>query len=254
MFTDIAGFTDLAELMAVEELETFMNFYLSEMSKIIFELNGTLDKYIGDAIMSFWNAPLDQPEHAAAACQAALQIRDREVALREKLGEIGVFGIQTRIGINTGPMVVGNLGSSQKVNYTVLGDSVILASRLEGANKIYGSQILVAQPTVDVVKDRFTFRKLDLLRVKGRRRPMPVYELLAAGQVDGAVCQLVEQFESALHAYEKRDWDDAERILVALQARFPDDGPTRVLLGRVRAFRDQPPPADWDGVYVAREK
>ncbi len=254
MFTDIAGFTDLSETMEVEQLERFMNFYLSEMSSIVFAANGTLDKYIGDAIMSFWNAPLDQPQHAELACRTALGIRHREAELRQQLGSLGARGIHTRIGINSGPMVVGNMGSMQKVNYTVLGDAVNLASRLESANRMYGSQILVAQPTVDLVSGKFLFRKLDLLRVKGKKRPMAVYELLGEGNGDARLSKLVEQFESAFVAYQRQDWDAAERALVALRERFADDVPTALLLERVRAFRASPPPADWDGVHVAKDK
>lgn len=254
MFTDVAGFTDLSESMEVEQLEKFMNFYLSEMSGIVFAANGTLDKYIGDAIMSFWNAPLDQPEHAVLACRTALGLQKREIELRERLGLLGAVGIRTRIGINSGPMVVGNMGSMQKVNYTVLGDAVNLASRLESANRMYGSQILVAQPTVDLVNGKFLFRKLDLLRVKGKQRPLAVYELMAEGNGDERLRDLARQFEAALTAYQRQDWDGTERVLVALQREFADDAPTAALLERVRAFRASPPPPDWDGVHVAKDK
>jgi adenylate cyclase len=254
LFTDIAGFTDLSEQLPVEQLEKFMNFYLSELSAVVFKVNGTLDKYIGDAIMAFWNAPLDQPEHAVLACRAALGMRLREQAMRQQLAAFGALGVYTRIGINSGPMVVGNLGSMQKLNYTVLGDSVNLASRLEGANKIYGTRILVAEPTVRFVNGQFLFRKLDLLRVKGRQQPMPVYELVAEGPGDTSQQRLVADFETALSAYQKMDWETAERILVALAADFPDDKPSVVLLNRVRAFRSSPPPRNWDGVHEAQSK
>jgi adenylate cyclase len=254
MFTDIAGFTDVSETMEVEQLERFMNYYLSEMSAIVFGTNGTLDKYIGDAIMTFWNAPLDQPDHAALACRAALGMKRREGEVRQALVEIGAGKILTRIGINTGPMVVGNMGSLQKLNYTVLGDAVNLASRLEGANKIYGSQILVAQPTVDLVQNQFLFRQLDLLRVKGKKKPMAVYELVAEGAGDQQQQVLASKFTEAFVAYQKQAWDRAEATLVALVTAFPDDGPSSVLLKRVRGFRENPPPADWDGVHVAKDK
>ncbi|HEY7086986.1 MAG TPA: adenylate/guanylate cyclase domain-containing protein [Tepidisphaeraceae bacterium] len=254
MFTDIAGFTDLSEMMPVEKLEQFMNLYLSEMSSIVFGLDGTLDKYIGDSIMSFWNAPLDQRDHAQLACRAAIGLRDRERTMRPKLNELGINGIFTRIGINSGPMVVGNLGSEQKINYTVLGDAVNLASRLESANKIYGTQILVAEPTVGPARSQFLFRKLDLLRVKGRRQPMPVYELMAEGNGDARQQRLATEFEAALNLYHRREWAPAQEKLVALTAEFADDVPTRVLLERVQAFLAQPPPANWDGVFEAKVK
>jgi adenylate cyclase len=254
LFSDIAGFTDLSEQMTPDQLEKFMNFYLSEMSNIVFTNNGTLDKYIGDAIMSFWNAPLDQADHAARACRTALGIHQREEAIRPILTQLGAAGIHTRIGINTGQANVGNYGSLQKLNYTVLGDNVNLASRLEGANKIYGSHILVAQPTVEMVRDKFVFRQLDLLRVKGKKKPMAVYELLAERNGDSRPNKLVKEFEAAFAYYQQRKWDDAERILVDLLQGFPEDGPSKSLLKRVQDYRTSPPPADWDGVYVAKDK
>lgn len=254
VFTDIAGFTDLSERLPTEQLESFMNLYLSEMSGVVLELSGTLDKYIGDSIMAFWNAPLDQPEHAALACRAALWMRDREHAMGDRFAEFGALNIRTRIGINSGPMVVGNLGSMQKLNYTVLGDAVNLASRLEGANKLYGSQILVAEPTVRLAGSAFLFRKLDLLRVRGRRQPMAVFELLAEGSGDEDQQKLVRGFEFAMESYQRQEWSAAETTLVALAAEFPHDGPTQMLLARVRAFREEPPPRDWDGVYEASAK
>ena len=254
VFTDIAGFTDLTEQLPVDQLERFMNYYLSEMSAVVFDAHGTLDKYIGDAIMTFWNAPLDQPDHAIRACHTALRMKQREDEIRPILREMGAGEIRTRIGINTGKMKVGNYGSLQKLNYTALGDGVNLASRLEGANKIYGSQILVAQPTVDLARERFLFRKLDLLRVKGKKKPMPVYELMAEGAGDGAQRQLAMEFERALQSYQQQDWYEAERLLVALSEFAPQDGPTKTLLSRVRAFRVDPPPQDWDGVHIAKDK
>jgi adenylate cyclase len=254
VFTDIAGFTDLTEQLPVDQLERFMNYYLSEMSGIVFEARGTLDKYIGDAIMSFWSAPLDQPDHAIRACRTALRIKNRENEIRPILKEMGAGGIMTRIGVNTGRMKVGNYGSLQKLNYTALGDEVNLASRLEGANKLYGSQILVAQSTVDLSKDQFLFRRLDLLRVKGKKKPIAVYELMAEGAGDETQQKIAAEFEEALTAYQQQNWEKAESLLVALQQFAPQDGPTQTLLKRVRAFREDPPPIDWDGVHIAKEK
>jgi adenylate cyclase len=252
MFTDIAGFTNLADQMPVERLEQFMNFYLSELSAILFDHNATLDKYIGDAIMCFWNAPLGQTEHADLACRAALRMRQRERELKAQFAEYGVDKIRTRIGVNTGTMVVGNVGSHQKVNYTVLGDSVNIASRLEGSNKIYGSTILVSETTVAKVKpDQFIFRKLDRLKVRGRSTALEVYELLDAAPSDERTRRLAQEFETALDHCFNRKWDQAEKILVDLTARFPDDAPTIVLLERVRTFRETPPDGEWTGVHDA---
>ncbi len=254
LFSDIAGFTDLTEQWTPDQLEKFMTFYLSEMSNIVFANNGTLDKYIGDAIMTFWNAPLDQADHAARACRTALGIHLHEEEIRPILTQMGAGHIHTRIGVLSGQANVGNYGSLQKLNYTAVGDNVNLASRLEGANKIYGSRILVAQPTVELVRDQFLFRQLDLLRVKGKKKPMAVYELLAERNGDARLNKLVKDFEAAFAHYQHRKWDDAEGILVDLLASFPEDGPTKSLLKRVQDYRSSPPPADWDGVYVAKDK
>lgn len=252
MFTDIAGFTGYADKMPVEQLEKFMNMYLSEMSSVLFEHNATLDKYIGDAIMSFWNAPLGQTEHAELACKAALAMKRRESLSQAKFAEFGIEKLCTRIGINTGSMVVGNVGSEQKVNFTVLGDAVNLASRLEGSNKIYGSSILVADSTVQQLKPgQFLFRRLDRLRVRGRSGGTEVYELLAAAPFDSDMQILARQFDLALSNYFDQHWEKAEQILIELSEQFPHDGPTRVLLHRTRAFRQNPPGADWDGVHDA---
>lgn len=250
MFTDIAGFTQLADKLPVDALEEFMGLYLSEMSAGVFEFDATLDKYIGDALMCFWNAPLEQSQHATFACRAALRLRQREKALQSRFAGLGIAKMYTRMGINTGMMVVGNVGSEQKVNYTVIGDAVNLASRLEGANKIYGSQILVAETTVQQVGSEFLFRKLDLLRVRGRSRPLIVYELLAeASAADDRSRTMSDRYEAAFAAYQARKWDRAEQILVELTREFADDAPSHALLKRVRAMRDHPPAAGWDGAH-----
>ncbi len=257
MFTDIAGFTDLSESMPSEKLSAMLNFYLGEMSSLILEQNGTIDKYIGDAIMSFWNAPLLQPDHAIRACQAALAMQAREAAIQPMLAEMGAPGLLTRIGINTGQMVFGNMGSAQKFNYTVLGDSVNLGSRLEGANKLYGSRILIAQSTADIVRDRFILRKLDDLRVKGKKQPMGVYELISEGTIGNVIDKTrrrIAMYEEAFVGYQAQRWDAAEATLLAAQQEWPEDFPIAALLKRVRKLRINPPVLNWDGVYTAKDK
>lgn len=254
MFTDVAGFTDLSEHMEVEKLTALMNFYLEEMSTVVLGADGYLDKYIGDAIMSFWNAPLDQPDHAILACRAALAVRERERLIQDELRRLGATRLITRIGINTGPMALGNMGSSLKFAYTVLGDSVNLASRLEGANKIYGSQILLAEPTAQLVKDLFVVRRLDLLQVKGKQKPMPVYELMADGRPNGDLQVRVSEYEAAWLSYRDQKWDEADARLRKLSDRFPDDVPAAALMRRIAELRQDPPGPEWDGVYVAKGK
>jgi adenylate cyclase len=254
MFTDLANFTALSEAMEVERLEAMLQLYLEEMSEVILAKNGYLDKYIGDAIMSFWNAPVSQTDHAVRACEAALEMRRREAALQPRLREMSGHEVHSRIGINSGPMVVGNMGSPFKFSYTVLGDAVNLASRLEGANKLYGTRVLLSETTANLVKDRFALRKIDLLRVKGKRQPMAVYELLDDDPTDGRWADLVSRYERALAAFQAQHFDTALKILDALNRDYPGDGPTVTLLSRARQFRDEPPAPDWDGVYVAKDK
>ena len=179
LFTDLANFTDLSEGMDVQELGRLINRYLGEMSTQVFRQDGTLDKYIGDAVMAFWNAPLPQEDHAVRACRAALHMIAREKELHAEFASLGTRRIHTRIGINTTSAAVGFIGSEHLFNYTALGDGVNLASRMEGANKIYDTQILVSESTASQVKKYFYLRRTDVLRVKGKKQPMPVYELLA---------------------------------------------------------------------------
>jgi adenylate cyclase len=254
MFTDIQGFTDLSESMDSEKLSQMLNFYFGEMSGVVLANNGTLDKYIGDSIMSFWNAPTLQFDHAAMACRAALAMKERESEIQPDLAALGAAGMLTRLGINSGPMVFGNMGAPQKFNYSVLGDSVNLGSRLEGANKLYGSRILLAESTAHAVKDRFVMRKLDLLRVKGKLKPIAVFELLSEGAPTADQSAQIAGYEQALAAYQAQKWDEAESILNGLHARFPEDLPVAALLKRIAKLRHDPPGADWDGVYVAKDK
>ncbi len=254
MFTDLAGFTTLTEQLDNHVLVELLNFYFEEMAPRILDGMGTLDKYIGDAIMSFWNAPVPQPDHAALACRAALSMAARERAIQPAFKSRGAERLLTRIGINTGPMIVGFTGSGKRLNYSVLGDSVNFGSRLEGANKLYGSQILVSESTAQLVKDRFLVRKLDVLRVKGKHQPMAVYELMTEGPGDDRQRRLARVYEAALEAYQKQRWDKAEALLAELDKEFPDDPPAAALRRRIADLRRNPPPADWDGVYVAHEK
>ncbi|HSZ58780.1 MAG TPA: adenylate/guanylate cyclase domain-containing protein [Tepidisphaeraceae bacterium] len=254
MFTDIQGFTDLSEKLDEHKLTGLLNYYLDEMSSLVLANDGTLDKYIGDAIMSFWNAPLYQPDHAILACRAALAMEKREREIQPRLAELGGPGLLTRIGINTGPMVFGNMGSSQKFNYSVLGDSVNLASRLEGANKFYGSRIIIAQPTAAQLNGQFLLRRLDVLRVKGKTMPMAVFELMSESPGDANLRARAAEYEAAFSDYQQQKWDLARERLEALVSRFGHDPPAAALVRRLAALREEPPGPGWDGVYVAKGK
>ncbi|MDP9175213.1 MAG: adenylate/guanylate cyclase domain-containing protein [Planctomycetota bacterium] len=257
LFTDLADFTNMSESMDVQALGQLLNRYLGAMSDQVLLHEGTLDKYIGDAIMCFWNAPLPQDDHAAQACRAALAIAAKEDEIRVELQSLGAPKLFTRIGINTTDAAVGFVGSSHLFNYTALGDGVNLASRLEGANKLYGSKILLSNSTADLVRDQFIMRKLDVVKVKGKTQPMAVYELLAenTAAADNAVkARLAKGYEAALENYTQQNWNAAEQALLELLAEFKDDGPSMALLRRVVDLRINPPPPEWDGVYTAKEK
>jgi adenylate cyclase len=252
LFTDLANFTDLSESMDVQKLGELLNRYLGEISDQVLAQEGTLDKYIGDALMCFWNAPLPQEDHAIRACAAALAIARREKEIIRELTAFGARKIFTRIGINSTDAAVGFVGSSHLFNYTALGDGVNLASRLEGANKIYGTRILISQSTAERARGWFAMRKIDVLRVKGKTQPIAVYELI--GKEDGEAGELIAAYERAFEHYQSRRWEEAEKELLQLLGRFAEDGAGKVLLERVRHLRENPPSGDWDGVYQAKEK
>lgn len=253
LFSDIAHFTDLSEKLG-SQIGPVLNYYLDEMSEPVWKENGTVDKYIGDAIMSFWNAPLIQPRHPACACRAALAMARRLREIQPELAVLGAPGLSARIGISTGVCTFGNMGSRSKFNYSAIGDSCNFASRLEGANKLYDTRILIGDATAQHVRDQFILRKVDVLRVKGKLQPIPVYELIGEGAADAATKSMIERYEAAFRHYTRCEWEPAERILLELLREFPQDGPARELLARITAFGHHPPPADWDGVFVAKEK
>ncbi len=252
-FSDIADFTTISERLK-DRVGPLLNFYLDEMSEPVLQSDGTLDKYIGDAIVCFWNAPLLQPDHAPRACRAALAMRKRLSEMRDRLAELGEADLEFRVGINTGLVQFGNMGSSKKFNYSVIGDAVNFASRLEGANKFYGTHLMLGQTTAEIVRSDFALRKLDVLKVKGKKLPATVFELLGEGAPAAAVRGLVQRYESAFEKYQSQDWPASERILLEVLQEFPHDGPSTVLLERVRTYRHEPPGQKWDGVYVAKSK
>ena len=254
LFTDVAGFTDLSEGMDVQDLGKFINRYLGEMSTRVFQQDGTLDKYIGDAVMAFWNAPIAQSDHAARACRAALTMVQREKELQTEFSSLGAGKVFTRIGIHTSPAAVGFIGSEHLFNYTAMGDGVNLASRMEGANKIYGTQILITETTAALVKEHFWLRRVDILRVKGKKVPMAVYEVMGVRSADEKMAERIRLWESALDAYMARQWDESERLLLEVLRWFGQDGPAEVLRERVTEFRKNPPPDNWDGVHVSKTK
>jgi adenylate cyclase len=238
-----------------------MNRYLSTMSEPIRAQQGIIDKYIGDAIMAYWGPPFtEEVDEARLACLAAIDMMDRIGGLRKELPELlGVRTIPTecdlRIGIATGEALVGSIGSEFMMSFTVMGDTVNLASRLESANKFYGTRCLVAQATVAAAAQAVEAREIDNLVVAGQTRPQTVFEIMGrAGELSAEQTALRAHYAEGLAAYRARHWDEARDALKAALAAAPGDGPSIVLLARVESFRDNPPPADWDGSWRLDQK
>ena len=266
MFSDIRGFTSLSEAYAdaPEDLTQFMNRYLTAMTGEIMQRSGTIDKYIGDAIMAFWNAPLDVPDHPRMACLAALAMirRVRELGDEMRAQETGarkeLVAIKIGVGINSGTCYVGNMGSDQRFNYSVLGDPVNVASRLEGQSKTYGVGIVAGDTTMAAAPDLAGVR-LDLVRLTGKTQPVWLFGLLGDADVarsDGFLA-LRAAHEAMLEAYRRQDWDGAAQHLSACRAQgepFSLESLYRLYAGRIAAMRLDPPGPDWDGVYVALSK
>jgi len=261
MFSDIRGFTTISEKLDAQDLALFLNSYLSDMTKIVFDTQGTLDKYIGDAVMALWGAPIEEPEHAANACSASLTMMKTVHAMQKQWEAEGKPRLDIGIGLNTGPASVGNMGSALHHAYTALGDTVNLSSRLEGLNKEYGTHILVNESTYAAVKDAgFLFRELDIIRVKGKLQPVTIYELvgkLADLQQDPKFPELqqrLREFAAARELYRRRDWGQAQHALQNILDRTPDDGPSRMYWKRCQEYLFDEPPVGWDGVFTMTHK
>lgn len=255
MFSDIRSFTSIAEKLTPTELTELLNEYLSAMTEIIFQQKGTLDKYIGDAVMAFWGRPfLDLHDHAACACRAALEMGSQLRQLNQTWMNRGRPPLSIGIGVNTGKMMVGNMGSNRRFNYTVMGDHVNLGSRLEGLNKEYGTQIIVSEFTYEYVESQFVTRELDLIRVKGKKKPVAIYELLAPASEQPRYQELLENFQEGLTAYKGGKWEAAHEIFQALASKYPSDGPAKLFLARCQKFAREAPVGVWDGVYTMTTK
>jgi adenylate cyclase len=249
-FSDLAGFTTLCEKLAPEEVVTLLNHYLTAMTELILSSGGIIDKYEGDAIMAFWGAPVSQEDHAIRACLAALDNQSRIVELREEFTRMGLPPVHARIGINTGEMIIGNLGSTQRFDFTVIGDSVNLASRLEGAGKEYGTSIIISEETYRQAQNRVEVRELDLLQVKGKDQPIRIYELLARkGEIGETALRKRDLFAQGLGMYRNRQWADAMRLFENVLTLDAHDGPAGRFVERCQHFHKNPPGLDWSGVH-----
>jgi adenylate cyclase len=254
-FSDLAGFTSISESMTPRDLVAVLNEYLTTMSEIIFRHGGVVDKYIGDAIMAFWNAPLDQPDHAALACLCALDQEEALRGLQSRFAERKLPHIDFRVGINTGHMVVGNMGSAARMDYTVMGDAVNLASRLEGANKTFRSRIMISEFTFEKAKDAVEARPLDLIRVQGKSVPIRVFELTGRkGTLPPEKVKAFALYRDALARFHRREFDRAIDDFKGVLALLPEDGPSKTYIERCENFIAFPPPPSWDGVFVLKNK
>ena len=260
-FSDLEGFTRMCEGLTPDAAVRFLNRYFSMMSEVVRSRQGIVDKYIGDSVMAFWGPPFtDAADHARLCCFAALEQMRLMDEFRAGLPELfgvrhGLPAVNVRMGIASGEVTVGKIGSETSRGYTVIGDTVNLASRLEQANKFYGTQILVSEATRELAGDALAFREIDSLRVAGKLEPVRVFELLGlSSELEESDRRRVQTYEKGLACYRKQDWDGAAAALRECLEIAPGDNPARTLLARVEAFRNAPPTADWDGVWVAVSK
>jgi adenylate cyclase len=254
LFSDVCSFTAISEKLSPADLSALMNEYLTAMTEVLQKYRGTIDKYIGDAIMAFWGAPLEDPNHAENAVLAALEMQARAVRLRETFVEKGWPELYLGIGVNTGIMNVGNMGSKFRMAYTVMGDAVNLGARLEGLSRQYGVDIIVGEDTSSRLPG-IVFRELDRVRVKGRNEPVTIYEPLGVqGRLDQALVDEQELFSHLLTHYHAREWDQSLEHLHELLKLKPESKLFQLYVGRIEHYRQEPPPAEWDGVFTHTTK
>jgi adenylate cyclase len=256
LFGDVRGFTSISERLEPQLLLELLNEVLTPMTDVIVSGHqGTLDKYMGDAVMAFWGAPRPQPDHALRACRAALSLSERLAELRPRWRARGLPEIDVGVGINTGPMSVGFVGSQDRFyNYTVLGDAVNLASRLEGANREYGTRILLGEETRAQAGEAVVTRLVDRVRVKGKREPVAIHELVCLAPPLPGLAAFLEQFAWGLSAYQAQRWEEAEARFREADRLRGGDPPSQVYLGRCQAMRRAPPGPEWDGVFEMKNK
>ncbi|MCB0342604.1 MAG: CHASE2 domain-containing protein [Bdellovibrionales bacterium] len=253
-FSDIRGFTSISEKLDPQELSDLLNSYLTPMTELVFENRGTIDKYMGDAIMAFFGAPIHYPDHASQACRCALAHIEKLKVLQEDCKQRGLPVIDIGIGLNTGECSVGNMGSKTIRNYTVMGDSVNLGSRLEGINKQYGTRIIISEFTHQAISTTFICREVDWVRVKGKAQPVKIFELCGENTVEKTLQTTLLHFEEGYKYYHQRNFDKALKSFEEAARISPEDGPTRLYIQRCHSFQEAPPPPQWDGVYEMKTK
>ncbi len=254
LFSDIRGFTSISEGLEPESLVELLNVYLGAMTDVVFAHEGTLDKYVGDAIMAVWGAPVPHQDHGVRACRAALQMLAQLRDLEGKFTARGWPPLQIGIGLHTGQMVAGNMGSERRLSYTVIGDNVNLGSRLEGLTKHYGAAIIASEDTVRAAAGAIVAREIDVVRVKGKAVPVRIYEVLGGAEEAARWQPLRARFEAGLVAYRSRLWREALETFEIILAERPDDGPAALYVERCRDYLAVEPSADWDSVTVMDTK
>ena len=260
-FSDIKGFSGISEQLTASAVVNLLNSYFGTVAEVIHAHRGFIDKYIGDAVMAFWVSPFSAgDDHASDACLAALAQQEAITLLRAQLPEITGMRrdppeLAIRMGIATGEAVVGTIGSDSSRSYTVIGDTVNLASRLESINKLYSTSLILSEETYRMAQQVIEARELDLITVAGKTEPVRIYEAMArVGEIAPEQIQLREMYANGLAAYRRQDWDEAQRCFESCQLGDADDGPSRLFIERISLLRSSPPPADWDGVWHFKEK
>ncbi|MGB5540759.1 MAG: adenylate/guanylate cyclase domain-containing protein [Gammaproteobacteria bacterium] len=254
LFCDIRSFTTISEALAADELKKLLNYFFTPMTRIIFEKRGTIDKYVGDMIMAFWGAPVQDPAHGQHAVEAALAMLEQLDGMQDELRERGWPAVNIGIGINTGMMNVGDMGSEYRRAYTVIGDAVNLGSRLEGLSKYYGVRLIVSETTAEKL-DGIVLRCLDRVKVKGKNEPVTIYEAVCmAAMADDGLREELARYDMGLAAYFDQDWDKAAEVFAALHDNFAEQQIYSHYMSRVEQLRGAGLSADWDGVFVHTQK
>ncbi len=254
-FSDIRGFTTLAERMPPKDLVAMLREYFTLMVDAVFQYQGTVDKFIGDSIMAIFGAPTPQPDHAERAVRTALEMKRMLHGFNQNRIESGKEAIRIGVGINTGHVVVGNIGSVQRLEYTAIGDAVNLASRLEGINKQYGTEMIISESTFRQLPDNILVRELDNVRVKGKHDPSKIYEVIGIrGETTAEIEAVHRYFHDGLLCYKDKRWDAAMREFQQALRMIATDRPSLLYLDRCRVYSQNPPPDDWDGVFDMQTK
>ncbi|UCD32664.1 MAG: CHASE2 domain-containing protein, partial [Desulfobacterales bacterium] len=249
-FSDVQGFTGISENLEPTELVDLLNEFLTEMTDIILAHEGTVDKFEGDAIIAFFGAPNPLPNQAEVACRACIEMQKRLAQLRSKWEADNKPPLKMRIGLNTGPAVVGNMGSKNRMDYTMMGDTVNTAARLEGVNKIYGIYSLVSDATFNATNNQVVAREIDYINVIGKKEPIFVYELLGyPGSIEGRILETADKYAEGLNAYRDRSWDKAIALFKQALEITPDDGPSNTMKKRCEGYKLKPPDENWDGAF-----